>query len=119
MNPIHVKCTVCAKTVVVADGRIAAHGFGSRRPCSGTGRLVTTVAGPEPKEIESESDRGIEELPERIEKLRMAWLLDHDAGYLDPEAEQLYLLALGALEQAERFAKLAVYKMRQARSGAR
>ena len=66
----------------------------------------------------AESDLDIEELPERIEELRTKFLFEHGDD-LDPEAEQLYLLAIGALEQAERFAKLAVYKTRQARSGDR
>lgn len=109
------KCAVCAREVSVVDGRLAPHyvgpgrdvlGFGvPRRPCAGAGAHVS--AEPEPD---------IEEFPDRIEKLRVEWLFEHDAQYLDPEAEQLYLLAIGALEQAERFAKLAVLKMRQARA---
>jgi hypothetical protein len=58
----------------------------------------------------------IEDLPELIEKLRTKFLLEFDAEILDPEAEQLFLLALSSLEQAERFAKLAVYKVRQERA---
>lgn len=51
-------------------------------------------------------------LGRQIEKLRNLWLLgggdeeDITAG-LDPVAEQHYLLAIGALEQAQRFATLA------------
>ncbi len=51
-------------------------------------------------------------LGHQIERLRNTWLLgggdeeDATAG-LDPVAEQHYLLAIGALEQAQRFAALA------------
>jgi hypothetical protein len=51
-------------------------------------------------------------LRHQIERLRITWLLgggdeeDATAG-LDPVAEQHYLLAIGALEQAQRFATLA------------
>jgi len=58
----------------------------------------------------------IEDLPDPIEKLRAKFLLELDAEGLDPEAEQFFLLALSSLEQAARFAKLAVYKVRQARA---
>ena len=58
----------------------------------------------------------IESVPEPIEKLRVRFLMEVDARGLEPEAEQYLLLALNALEQAERFAKLAVYKTRQARA---
>ena len=60
--------------------------------------------GPEPVTIGT--------LAQQIERLRITWLLgggdeeDATAG-LDPVAEQHYLLAIGALEQAERFATLA------------
>lgn len=63
-----------------------------------------------------EADLDIEDLPEPIEKLRAKFLLELDDEALDPEAEQLFLLALSSLEQAARFAKLAVYKSRQART---
>lgn len=100
------RCAVCAREVNVVDGRREAHYVGvTGRPCTGAGAHVS--AEPEPD---------IEEFPDRIEKLRTEWLFEHDAQYLDPESEQLYLLALGSLEQAERFAKLAVLKTRQARA---
>lgn len=36
---------------------------------------------------------------------------DAPTAHLPPEAEQYMLLAIGALEQAQRFAKLAEYKL--------
>jgi hypothetical protein len=51
----------------------------------------------------------------RIQSLRRAALYGGDN--LTENAEQFWLLAIGALEQAERFAKLALYAERQARAG--
>jgi len=70
----------------------------------GRAQLDTPPMGPEPVTLGT--------LGQQIEKLRNLWLLgggeeeDATAG-LDPVAEQHYLLAIGALEQAQRFATLA------------
>lgn len=60
-----------------------------------------------------------EELAEAIQTLRNHLLFGEmgEAAQSDPEAEQYHLLALGALEQAQRFAMLVEYKLRQARVG--
>jgi len=58
----------------------------------------------------------IDEIPELISALHSKLLTDFDAGWLDPEAEQYFLLALETVNQAKRFATLAVYKTRQARA---
>lgn len=53
-----------------------------------------------------------------VSKLRVGTLLcDVETDGADPEAEQLFLLALTALEQAERYLKLAAYA--QARASAK
>lgn len=57
----------------------------------------------------------IEDVPGPINALRCRFLFEIEGNSLEPEAEQFFLLALSALEQAERFAKMAVYKTRQAR----
>lgn len=62
------------------------------------------------------SELDIEDVPGPIKELRARFLCDIDAESLDAEAEQHFLLALSALEQAERFAQLAVYQTRQARA---
>lgn len=64
----------------------------------------TPPTGPEPVTLGT--------LRRQIEKLRLLWLLgggdeEDAASGLDPEAEQYYLLAIGALEQAQRYATLA------------
>lgn len=109
------RCAVCAREIDVVDGRLAAHYVGPgrdvlvygtpKRPCTGAGAHVS-----------AELELDIEEFPKRIKRLRTEWLFEFDDEHLDLEAEQLYLLAIGALEQAERFAKLAVLKTRQARA---
>lgn len=64
----------------------------------------------EPEELD------IEDVPRPIELLRARFLFELEANSLDAEAEQHFLLALSALEQAHRFAQLAVYKTRQMRA---
>jgi hypothetical protein len=53
-----------------------------------------------------------EDLAKRAGDLRSEALIEDDAA-MPPMAEQYHLLALGALEQAERFAKLAHYHLMQ------
>lgn len=55
-----------------------------------------------------------DDLATRVRSLRLEALLDGDVA-TSPMAEQYYLLALSALEQAERFAKLAHYHLMQGR----
>lgn len=45
--------------------------------------------------------------------LRESSLFSEDTAVATPECEQYYLLALAALDQAERFAMLAEYKRRR------
>ena len=71
---------------------------------SSFGMLPLPPTGPEPVTLGT--------LKRQIEQLRTVWLLgggdEEDAATgLDPLAEQNYLLAIGALEQAQRFATLA------------
>lgn len=54
------------------------------------------------------------DLAERLEKLRAECLFEGDVA-LPPMAEQHYLLAISAIEQAQRFAKLAHYNLMQGR----
>jgi hypothetical protein len=57
----------------------------------------------------------LQELAEAAQKLRLDYLFDYDGAAaavgLSCEAEQLFLLALSALEQAERYATLARYRL--------
>ena len=55
-----------------------------------------------------------EDLANAARNLRVKALIEDDAA-MPPMAEQHHLLALGALEQAERFAKLAHYHLMQGR----
>lgn len=55
-----------------------------------------------------------EDLANRARALRVEALFGDDVA-MTPMAEQYYLLALNALEQAERFAKLANYNLMQGR----
>lgn len=60
-----------------------------------------------PKDFEP---RTLEEIANVVSKFRVGTLLcDIDTDGADVNAEQFYLLALGALEQAERYFKLASY----------
>lgn len=63
-----------------------------------------------------------EDLAKAIEELRIKALFEgelpvssDEAGPYPPESEQYVLLAIGALEQAQRFATLALYCYRQKR----
>lgn len=56
----------------------------------------------------------LEEMKAKIEKLRGELLFDEELVGMSAEAEQLFLLALSALEQAGRYMTLALYKQRQA-----
>ncbi len=61
-----------------------------------------------------------EDLKKTIEVIRIHGLLCGELGEgLDPEAEQFFLLALSALEQAERYAMLVEFKVRQERARTR
>lgn len=52
-----------------------------------------------------------------IDKLRRGLLCDiDDSKYEGVETEQNWLLALGALDQAQRFARLADYKYKQSKA---
>lgn len=55
-----------------------------------------------------------EDLAKRARDLRDEAKIEDDAA-MPPMAEQYHLLALGALEQAERFARLAHYHLMQGR----
>ena len=55
-----------------------------------------------------------EDLANAARDLRVKALIEDDAA-MPPMAEQYHLLALAALEQAERFAKLAHYHLMQGR----
>ena len=55
-----------------------------------------------------------EDLAKRTKGLRAEAMIEGDAT-MPPMAEQYHLLALGALEQAERFATLAHYHLMQGR----
>ena len=57
-----------------------------------------------------------ESLPKEVERLR-GRVLFSEWAHLEPSAEQYVLLAVGALEQAQRFATLALYAQRRARAG--
>jgi hypothetical protein len=57
----------------------------------------------------------IEEVAPLIERLYSQLLCDVEVSTLDPEAEEYFFLALGAVSQAKRFLKIAIYKTRQAR----
>ncbi len=58
----------------------------------------------------------LQALADAAEKLRLTSLFEDDGpGELGPEAEQYYLLALSALDQAHRFAQLSTYMQRQGR----
>ena len=59
----------------------------------------------------------IEKAPELVDAIAMDLLDAFDRESLQPESEQFFLLMLDSLKQAERFATLAVYKMRQAHAG--
>ena len=55
-----------------------------------------------------------EDLANRTHDLRVEAMLEEDVA-MSPMAEQYHLLALSALEQAERFARLAHYNLMQNR----
>ena len=55
-----------------------------------------------------------EDLAKRVNDLRVDAIIEGDSA-IPPMAEQYHLLALGSLEQAERFAKLAHYHLMQGR----
>ncbi len=57
-----------------------------------------------------------ETLPTAIGMLHSEMLIADTSG-LSCNAEQFWLLAMGSLEQAKRFATLALYAQRQARVG--
>lgn len=59
---------------------------------------------------DNEPHFSVETLPKAIEALRSRAVFDveEEVSRLPPEAEQLWLLSLAALDQAARFAKLAV-----------
>lgn len=52
-----------------------------------------------------------EDLAKQIEALRHTALCDVDDSLLGPMSEQHYLLAIAALEQAQRYATLASYHL--------
>jgi hypothetical protein len=54
------------------------------------------------------------DLPDAVEKFRQEWLFCTETGHLCPEAEQFYLMALAALEQAQRYAALSQLAQRRA-----
>ena len=56
-----------------------------------------------------------EDLANRARDLRSEATTEDVAATMPPMAEQYHLLALGALEQAERFARLANYHLMQGR----
>lgn len=57
-----------------------------------------------------------EDLKRTIERVRCHALFGDLSENLDPEAEQFFLLAISALEQAERYAMLVEYRVRQERA---
>jgi hypothetical protein len=57
-----------------------------------------------------------EDLKLTIERVRQHALYGEISENLGPEAEQFFLLALSALEQAERYAMLVEYRVRQDRA---
>ena len=65
------------------------------------------------EEKEETLDEG--SFPRKLETLRHDALCADTDGF-SPEAEQYWLLAIGALEQAQRFATLALYAQRRART---
>lgn len=61
-------------------------------------------------------DFDIEDLPDMIGALRARCLTSLVGADADVEGEEFCLLALAALDQAQRFANLCRYKTRQARA---
>jgi len=61
----------------------------------------------------------LQELTQSLEKLRETWLLEFDGAGLDVMAEQHLLLALSALESAQRHAHLAELFQARALSSSR
>ena len=95
---------------------------GSEREVQKTGSLMARHDAPEIMPSDEDvrfTPETMNRLASKVDKLRADGLFDIEADAADLEAEQHFLLALNALEQASRYLKLAGLKQARALAAAR